>query len=47
LVLTEKGIKLCDEIFNKQKKRIINALKNSSSDEVSNFKSIMKKIING
>jgi len=47
LVLTEKGIKLCDEIFNKQKKRIINALKNSSSDEVSNFKSIMKKIIHG
>jgi DNA-binding MarR family transcriptional regulator len=47
LVLTEKGIKLCHEIYNKQKKRIINALKNSTADEVSNFKSIMKKIIYG
>ena len=47
LVLTDKGIKLCAEIFYKQKKRVMNALKNSTSDEVYNFKSIMKKIING
>jgi len=45
LVLTEKGSELCDEIFSKQKKRIVNALKKSTMDEVSNFKSIMKKII--
>jgi DNA-binding MarR family transcriptional regulator len=47
LVLTDNGIKLCDEIFNKQKKRVMNALKNTTPDEVYNFKSIMKKIING
>ena len=36
-----------DEIFNSQKMRIYNALMNSTSSEVNNFKSVLKKIING
>jgi len=45
LQLTEEGLSLCNIIFNKQKKRIYNALKMSSADEVTNFKNVMKKII--
>ena len=44
--LNEKGIKLFDEVFNVQKKRIYNALINSSSKEVINFNNILNKIIN-
>ena len=33
--------------FNSQKKRIFNALKNSSSDSVIKFKEVLKRIING
>jgi len=44
--LNEKGIKLFDEVFNIQKKRIYNALINSSSKEVINFNNILNKIIN-
>ena len=44
--LNEKGTKLFDEVFNIQKKRIYNALVNSSSKEVINFNSILNKIIN-
>ena len=44
--LNEKGIKLFDEVFNIQKKRIYNALINSSSTEVINFNNILNKIIN-
>ena len=44
--LNEKGIKLFDEVFNIQKKRIYNALINSSSKEVVNFNNILNKIIN-
>ena len=45
--LNEKGKKIFNEIFSKQKKRIYNALLNSSSDEVVNFDKVLKKIING
>jgi len=47
LQLTEEGFSLCNIIFNKQKKRIHNALKTSSADEVTNFKNVMRKIIDG
>jgi len=47
LQLTEEGFGLCNIIFNKQKKRIYSALKTSSADEVTNFKNVMKKIIDG
>ena len=39
--------KVFDEIFDLQKKRIYNALLNSSSEEVINFDNVLKKIING
>ncbi len=45
--LNEKGEKIFSEIFSKQKKRIYNALLNSSSEEVINFDGVLKKIING
>ena len=45
--LNEKGKKIFDEIFDIQKKRIYNALLNSSSEEVINFDNVLKKIING
>ena len=45
--LNEKGKKIFDEIFNLQKKRIYNALLNSSSGEVINFDNVLNKIING
>ena len=45
--LNEKGKKIFGEIFNIQKKRIYNALLNSSSEEVVNFDNVLKKIING
>ena len=45
--LTEYGIKLFDEIFSIQKKRIYKAFLNSKSEEVISFDSVLKKIING
>ena len=45
--LNQKGMKIFDEIFEIQKKRIYNALLNSSSEEVVNFDNVLKKIING
>ena len=45
--LNEKGKKIFEEIFILQKKRIYNALLNSSSEEVINFDNVLKKIING
>jgi len=45
--LNEKGKKIFHEIFEMQKKRIYNALLNSSSEEVINFENVLKKIING
>ena len=44
--LNEKGIKLFNEVFDIQKKRIYNALLNSSSKEVINFNNVLNKIIN-
>jgi DNA-binding MarR family transcriptional regulator len=46
LLLTNKGKKIFEEIFLIQKKRIYNALLNSSSEQVINFESVLKKIIN-
>ncbi len=47
IFLNEKGRKLFNEIFEIQKRRIHNALLNSSSEEVINFDNVLKKIING
>ena len=47
LFLSNKGKKIFNEIFETQKKRIFNALLNSSSEEVINFDNVLKKIING
>ena len=44
--LNDKGIKIFNEIFNVQKKRIYKALLNSTSKEVVNFNKVLKKIIN-
>ena len=43
--LNDKGLKLFDEIFSMQKKRIYKALLNSSSNEVVNFNNVLNKII--
>ena len=45
--LNKKGEKVFNEIFEIQKKRIYNALLNSSSEEVINFDNVISKIING
>ena len=45
--LNEKGKRISNEIFIIQKKRIYNALLNSSSEEVINFDNVISKIING
>ena len=44
--LNEKGEKIFDEIFSKQKKRIYNALLSSSAKEVVDFNKVLKKLIN-
>ena len=46
IFLNDKGIKIYEEIFTVQKKRIYNALLNSSSEQVLNFDNVLKKIIN-
>ena len=46
IFLSEKGKKISNEIFSSQKKRISKALLNSTSDEVLNFDSVLKRIIN-
>ena len=46
IFLNDKGIKIYEEIFTVQKKRIYNALLNSSSEQVLNFENVLKKIIN-
>ena len=46
IFLNDKGEKIFEEIFSIQKKRIYNALLNSSSDQVLNFDNVLKKIIN-
>jgi DNA-binding MarR family transcriptional regulator len=47
IFLNEKGKKIFNEIFEIQKKRVYNALLNSSSEEVINFDNVLRKIING
>ena len=44
--LSDKGLKLFEEVFSIQKKRFYKALSNSNSKEVSNFNNLLKKIIN-
>ena len=46
IFLNDKGRKIFNEIFVVQKKRIHNALLNSSSEQVLNFDNVLKKIIN-
>ena len=46
IFLNNKGQKIFQEIFSIQKKRIYNALLNSSSEQVLNFDNVLKKIIN-
>ena len=46
IFLNDKGEKIFEEVFSIQKKRIYNALLNSSSDQVLNFDNVLKKIIN-
>ena len=47
LFLNKEGKVFFDMVYNAQKKRIFNALKNSNSDSVVKFKEVLKKIING
>ena len=47
LFLDKEGIVFFETVYNTQKKRIFNALKNSNSDSVINFKGVLKKIIDG
>ena len=46
IFLNKKGNSIFQEIFSSQKKRIYNALINSTSLEVNNFNNVLKKIIN-
>ena len=46
IFLNDKGKNIFEEVFSTQKKRIYNALLNSSSDQVLNFSNVLKKIIN-
>ena len=43
----KEGKTFFESIYKIQKKRIFNALKNSSSDSVIKFKDVLKKVING
>ena len=47
LFLDKEGKVFFDAVYNAQKKRIFNALKNSNSDSVVKFKEVLKKIIDG
>ena len=47
LFLDKEGKIFFDTVYNSQKKRIFNALKNSNSDSVIKFKDVLKRIING
>ena len=46
IYLSEKGLKIFEEIFSIQKKRIYKALLKSDSREVLHFDNVLKKIIN-
>ena len=47
LFLNKEGKVFFESVYNKKKKRIFNALKNSNSDSVIKFKDVLKKIIDG
>jgi len=47
LYLDKEGKILIDKVYEKQKKRIINALRNSEPDSVIKFRTVLKKIIDG
>ena len=47
LYLDKEGKTFFEVVYNTQKKRIFNALKNSNSDSVIKFKNVLKKIIDG
>ena len=47
LFLDKDGKKIFDKIYETQKKRIFNALKNSEPESVIKFKEVLNKIING
>ena len=47
LFLDKEGKVFFETVYNTQKKKIFNALKNSSSDSVIKFKDVLKKIVNG
>ena len=47
LFLDKEGKVFFEAVYSTQKKRIFNALKNSSSDSVIKFKDVLKKIIDG
>ena len=47
LFLDKEGKIFFETVYNSQKKRIFNALKNSGSDSVIKFKDVLKRIING
>ena len=47
LFLDKEGKIFFETVYNTQKKRIFNALKNSNSDSVIKFKDVLKKIIDG
>ena len=46
IFLNDRGKKIFEEIFTAQKKRIHNALLNSTSEQVLNFDAVLQKIIN-
>ena len=46
IFLNDKGKMIFEEIFMSQKKRIHNALLNSTSEQVLNFDNVLQKIIN-
>ena len=46
IFLDDKGEEIFKEVFSIQKKRVCNALLNSSSDQVLNFDNVLNKIIN-
>ena len=47
LFLDKDGKIFFDSVYNIQKKRIFNALKNSNADSVIKFKEVLKKIVDG
>ena len=47
LYLDKEGKSFFEIVYSTQKKRIFNALKNSSSDSVIKFKDVLKRIIDG